>query len=92
MIGLWGACVALAVVVGPLVGGVLTEAFGWPAIFLVNLPLGAVALVAGRRGLAESKDPAHAGADPAGQVLAVGWLTVLTYAVLEAGHRGWVRR
>src|SRR5689334_8573160 len=32
MIGLWGACVALAVVVGPLVGGVLTEVFGWPAI------------------------------------------------------------
>ncbi|GAB1509278.1 MFS transporter [Actinophytocola sp. KF-1] len=89
MIGLWGACVALAVVVGPLVGGVLTEAFGWPAIFLVNLPLGAVAIVAGLRGITESADPAHAGADPAGQVLAVGWLAALTYAVLEAGHRGW---
>ncbi|MFL6122463.1 MFS transporter [Actinophytocola sp.] len=89
MIGLWGACVALAVVVGPLVGGVLTDVFGWPAIFLVNLPLGVVAIVAGWRGIAESADPAHAGADPAGQVLAVGWLAALTYAVLEAGHRGW---
>ncbi|MFI7678021.1 MFS transporter [Actinophytocola sp. NPDC049390] len=89
MIGLWGACVALAVVVGPLVGGVLTDAFGWPAIFLINLPLGAVAIVAGLRGITESADPAHAGADPAGQVLAVGWLAALTYAVLEAGHRGW---
>jgi MFS transporter, DHA2 family, methylenomycin A resistance protein len=89
MIGLWGACVALAVVVGPLVGGVLTDAFGWPAIFLVNLPLGAVAIIAGWRGITESADPTHAGADPAGQVLAVGWLGVLTYAVLEAGHRGW---
>lgn len=89
MIGLWGACVALAVVVGPLVGGVLTDAFGWPAIFLVNLPLGVIALVAGWRGIVESADPAHAGADPVGQVLAVGWLAALTYAVLEAGHRGW---
>lgn len=89
MIGLWGACVALAVVVGPLVGGVLTDLFGWPAIFLINLPLGAIAIVAGWRGISESADPAHAGADPAGQVLAVGWLATLTYAVLEAGHRGW---
>jgi DHA2 family methylenomycin A resistance protein-like MFS transporter len=89
MIGLWGACVALAVVVGPLVGGVLTDVFGWPSIFLVNLPLGAVAIIAGARGIPESADPEHAGADPAGQVLAAGWLATLTYAVLEAGHRGW---
>lgn len=89
MIGLWGACVALAVVIGPLVGGVLTDAFGWPSIFLINLPLGAIALVAGWRGIRESADPAHAGADPVGQVLAVGWLAALTYAVLEAGHLGW---
>jgi EmrB/QacA subfamily drug resistance transporter len=89
MIGLWGACVALAVVVGPLVGGVLTDAFGWPAIFLVNLPLGVVAIAAGRVGIAESADPEHAGSDPAGQALGVVWLAALTYAVLEAGHRGW---
>lgn len=89
MIGLWGACVALAVVVGPLVGGVLTDAFGWPAIFLINLPLGVIAIGAGLRGITESADPAHAGADPVGQVLAVGWLAALTFAVLEAGHRGW---
>ncbi len=89
MIGMWGACVALAVVVGPLVGGVLTDAFGWPAIFLINLPLGVVAIVAGWAGIAESADPEHAGSDPAGQVLGVVWLAALTYAVLEAGHRGW---
>jgi MFS transporter, DHA2 family, methylenomycin A resistance protein len=89
MIGLWGACVALAVVVGPLVGGVLTDAFGWPAIFLINVPLGVVAIAAGRSGIAESADPEHAGSDPAGQALGVVWLAALTYAVLEAGHRGW---
>lgn len=89
MIGLWGACVALAVVVGPLIGGVLTDVFGWPAIFLINLPLGVLALVAGWRGITESANPEHAGADPAGQLLGIVWLAALTYAVLEAGHRGW---
>lgn len=89
MIGMWGACVALAVVVGPLVGGVLTDMFGWPAVFLVNLPLGVIAIAAGWSGITESADPEHAGSDPAGQVLAVVWLAALTYAVLEAGHRGW---
>ncbi len=89
MIGLWGACVALAVVGGPLVGGVLTDAFGWPAILLINQPLGGIALSAGWRGITESADPEHASADPVGQVLAIGWLAALTYAVLEAGHRGW---
>ena len=57
MIGLWGACVALAVVVGPLVGGVLTDVFGWPAIFLINLPLGVIALVAGGAGSSRAPTP-----------------------------------
>jgi predicted MFS family arabinose efflux permease len=63
--------------------------FGWPAIFLINLPLGVVAVAAGRAGIAESADPEHAGSDPAGQALGVVWLAALTYGVLEAGHRGW---
>ncbi|MET9966662.1 MFS transporter [Streptomyces sp. NPDC006356] len=89
MIGLWGAVTALAVVTGPLLGGALTESFGWPAIFLINLPLGIIALVTGLRGIQESADPEHAATDPYGQVLGVVWLSALTYAVIEAGHRGW---
>ena len=38
--GIWGATIGAAVAVGPLVGGVLTEAIGWEAIFFVNVPIG----------------------------------------------------
>jgi EmrB/QacA subfamily drug resistance transporter len=89
MIGLWGACGALAVVLGPLLGGLLTDSVGWPAIFLINVPLGVVALTAGSKGIKESADPEHAATDPIGQVLGVIWLATLTYAVNEAGRKGW---
>ncbi|MEU1629700.1 MFS transporter [Streptomyces sp. NPDC020096] len=89
MIGLWGACSALAVVLGPLLGGVLTDSVGWPAIFLINVPLGVIALFAGAKGIAESADPEHAAADPVGQILGIVWLASLTYAVNEAGRKGW---
>ena len=51
--GLWGATTGAAVAVGPLAGGVLTEAFGWESIFFVNVPIGigaiALTLAQGRR-------------------------------------------
>ena len=43
--GVWGATVGGAVAVGPLVGGVITENFGWEWIFFVNVPIGIVAMV-----------------------------------------------
>ncbi|MEU8975346.1 MFS transporter [Streptomyces monashensis] len=89
MIGLWGACSALAVVLGPLLGGALTDSVGWPAIFLINVPLGIIAITAGIKGIAESADPEHAATDPVGQILGIVWLAALTYAVNEAGRDGW---
>jgi EmrB/QacA subfamily drug resistance transporter len=89
IIGLWGASSALAVVLGPLLGGVLTDADGWRSIFLINVPLGIIALIAGTLGIEESASPEHAAADPFGQVLGVFWLAALTYAVNEAGQDGW---
>ncbi len=89
MIGLWGACSALAVVLGPLLGGALTDSVGWPAVFLINVPLGLIALTAGTKGIGESADPEHAATDPVGQALGIVWLAALTYAVNEAGRDGW---
>jgi EmrB/QacA subfamily drug resistance transporter len=84
LMGWWGMVASLAVVAGPLLGGLLVDSFGWPAIFLVNVPLGLVAIAAGVAGLAESADPAHASFDPAGQVLAILALGSLAYGAIEA--------
>jgi EmrB/QacA subfamily drug resistance transporter len=82
MMGWWGTVAGSALVVGPLAGGPLTDAFGWPTIFLVNVPLGIVAVLAGRRGITESADPAHGALDLTGQVLGAAWIGGLVYAVI----------
>ncbi|HVV94802.1 MAG TPA: MFS transporter [Hyphomicrobiales bacterium] len=92
MIGLWAAFAPLALVVGPVLGGVLVDTAGWQSIFLINLPLGALTLVLGWRGIPESADPAHAAFDPAGQTLSVIWLGALTYGFIAAGDNGWTAR
>lgn len=88
MMGLWSAVGGCALVLGPLAGGPLTDAFGWPAIFLINLPLGVVAVLTGLRGITESRDPEHGALDLTGQVLGALWIGLLTYAVIEVGRTG----
>ncbi|MEU6796362.1 MFS transporter [Nonomuraea wenchangensis] len=74
---------------GPLAGGILVESFGWPAIFLVNVPIGAVLLVAGLRVLKESRNPSAPPIDVPGTVLSVAGVGALTYGLIEGGSRGW---
>ncbi|BCJ37181.1 MFS transporter [Actinocatenispora thailandica] len=88
-IGLWAGFSGIGLAAGPVAGGVLTDAFGWPAIFLVNLPIGLVLLLAGRRHLAESRNPAAPAVDLPGTVLSVLGVGVLTYGLIESGARGW---
>lgn len=88
-IGGWSTVGGVSSLGGPVLGGLLVDTFGWPSIFLINLPLGVVALVAGLRYLPESADPAHADLDPAGQLLGVLWLGGLSYGLINAGTHGW---
>ncbi|MFM9368495.1 MFS transporter [Streptomyces sp. Da 82-17] len=88
-IGLWAGFSGLGLAAGPVAGGVLTEAFGWPAIFLVNLPIGAVLLLVGLRRLDESRNPAAPAIDVPGTVLSVLAVGALTYGLIEGGARGW---
>ncbi|MFI7011281.1 MFS transporter [Streptomyces sp. NPDC050145] len=88
-IGLWAGLSGIGLAAGPVAGGVLTEAFGWPAIFLVNLPIGAILLLMGLRTLQESRNPHAPAIDVPGTVLSVLGVGVLTYALIEGGARGW---
>ena len=88
-VSIWAGTAALALGAGPLVGGVLVERFGWSSIFLINVPIGIVGIWLT---LAHAPDTVRHEArciDLAGQLLAVVALSVLTYAVVESGRRGW---
>ncbi|MFF1308181.1 MFS transporter [Streptomyces sp. NPDC058307] len=88
-IGLWAGLSGIGLAAGPVAGGVLSQAFGWPAIFLVNVPIGVVLLVAGRRVLTESRNPDARALDLPGTVLSVLGVGTLAYALIEGGSRGW---
>ncbi|GGS82387.1 MFS transporter [Nonomuraea spiralis] len=88
-IGLWAGFSGIGLAAGPLAGGVLVEVFGWPAIFLVNVPIGAVLVVAGLRVLGQSGNPAAPRIDVPGTVLSVLGVGALTFGLIEGGSRGW---
>jgi DHA2 family methylenomycin A resistance protein-like MFS transporter len=87
-IGGWSAFSALALILGPLLGGLLLERAGWQSIFLINVPLGVAATALGVWGIPERRHPAHAALDPIGQLLSVFWLGALTYGLIEVGEVG----
>jgi MFS family permease len=68
-IGAWAAMAGLGVVLGPVVGGWLLDRFWWGSVFLINVPVVAVVLLAGWLLVPESKDPAATPLDPLGAVL-----------------------
>jgi EmrB/QacA subfamily drug resistance transporter len=88
-IGIWSAVAGLAVALGPVSGGVLLEHFSWSSVFLVNVPLAAIALAAGWRLLPESKDPAPGGFDLGGAVGSIAVVGTLVWTVIEAPNNGW---
>lgn len=88
-IGVWSAISGMAVAFGPVVGGFLLEHFYWGSVFLVNLPICAIALLLGVIYLPTSKDPNPHRIDFAGLVLSVAAVGLLVYTVIEGPHRGW---
>jgi len=88
-IGIWAGVMGVGIGIGPLVGGWLLTHFWWGSVFLVNVPIVTVAIVAGRLIIPESRDPAAPPLDPVGLVLSVVGLVSLVYAIIEAPSRGW---
>ncbi len=88
-IGIWAATAGLGVALGPVVGGFLLDHFWWGSIFIVNVPLTALALVAGVRLIPESRDPVARRIDWPGAALSVAGLVALVWAIIEAPSEGW---
>jgi EmrB/QacA subfamily drug resistance transporter len=88
-IAIWAGVAGLAVAIGPVTGGFLLEHFYWGSIFLVNLPIVAVALGAGVLIMPTSKDPTAPRLDLVGAGLSIAGLVSLVYAFIEAPTKGW---
>lgn len=88
-IAAWAAVSGLGIVLGPVLGGWLLEHFWWGSVFLVNIPIVIVAVVAGFFLVPESRDPAATPLDPVGAFLSIAGLSALVYAIIEAPSEGW---
>ncbi len=88
-IGLWAAMVGVGVAAGPISGGWLLEHFSWGSVFMVNVPIAAVAIIGGALFVPTSRDPAAPPVDVPGLVLSSIGITALVYTVIEAPNWGW---
>jgi EmrB/QacA subfamily drug resistance transporter len=88
-IGVWGATFGLSMALGPIVGGALVDAVSWRAVFLVNVPVGLVAIGLTALFVPESRAARPRRIDPPGQVLVIVGLATLTYAIIEGPRAGW---
>jgi EmrB/QacA subfamily drug resistance transporter len=88
-IGIWAGVSALALAIGPLVGGLLTEHASWNWIFFVNVPVGILGIFASFLLIDESRDPTHERLDLPGLATSAIGLFALTYGLIEANTYGW---
>jgi EmrB/QacA subfamily drug resistance transporter len=88
-IGIWAAFAAIGIGLGPLFGGLLLEWFSWESVFLLNVPVSAVALAAGFVLVPNSRDPEPGAFDLLGVTLSIATLGTLVYAIIEAPNAGW---
>jgi EmrB/QacA subfamily drug resistance transporter len=89
-IGIWAGVSALALAIGPLVGGIITEHINWNWIFFINLPIGVIGIVAAFAFIDESRDTsAEQRPDLGGLATSALGLFALSYGLIEANNYGW---
>ena len=88
-IGVWAGTAGMAGALGPLTGGFLVEHFYWGSVFLVNIPIVIIGVLAGIFLIPTSKDPSAPRLDPFGAALSIVGLCALLYGIIEAPADGW---
>ena len=88
-VGIWAAANFLALPIGPLFGGWLLTNYWWGYIFLMNIPVAAVGLLAVLVLVPESRAPERPALDPVGMLAACLGLAGVTYGLIELGRNGW---
>ncbi|MGQ4714618.1 DHA2 family efflux MFS transporter permease subunit [Streptomyces anulatus] len=85
-IGIWAGSVGLGIAIGPITGGLLLEHFWWGSIFLVNVPVVVIALIAMAVLVPDSRDPKPGKVDPVGVALSIVGLVLLVYGIIRGGE------
>jgi EmrB/QacA subfamily drug resistance transporter len=89
--GIYGGVSGVALIAGPILGGVLVKYVNWQSVFLINVPIGIIAIVAGAVVIKESRNPrAHRYIDFPGVLLSIATLFALTLALIKGSEWGWV--
>lgn len=88
-VGVWAAVGALALALGPLLGGLISQHLTWGWIFLINVPIGIVTIALGALAIPASRDAVNRRLDLPGLASSAGALFSLTYALIEGPHFGW---
>jgi len=89
-IGIWAGVSAMALAIGPLIGGIIVDNLNWNWIFFVNVPVGAIAIVVSQLVIRESRDTSvEQSIDAPGLVTSGGGLFFLSYALVEGNRHGW---
>jgi EmrB/QacA subfamily drug resistance transporter len=89
-IGIWAGVSALALAIGPLVGGLLTERINWSWVFYINIPIGILGILAARAFIDESRDTSREQRlDFPGLFTSAVGLFALTFGLIESNDRGW---
>jgi EmrB/QacA subfamily drug resistance transporter len=89
-IAIWAGISGAGAAIGPVTSGLLLEHFWWGSVFLINVPIIAVALVAGQILVPKSRDAHRTPLDPVGAVLSIVGLSALVYAIIEGPRHGWL--
>lgn len=89
VVAIWGAIGAFSAAIGPSLGALIVDGLGWRWVFYLNLPIGAVTLIAGARLLTERRDATVALPTPTGVVLLAAAAATTLYAVVESDANGW---